>query len=83
MNKTDHRKDAPIRKVLGRTISMLTIAGVVVVSLIAVWVWQVIIARTFFSTSIPDELADAAEIDGCSDIRFVMSVVLPLNVSHI
>jgi putative aldouronate transport system permease protein len=45
----------------------------------AVWVWQVIIARTFFSTSIPDELADAAEIDGCSDIRFVMSVVLPLS----
>jgi putative aldouronate transport system permease protein len=45
----------------------------------AIWVWQVIIARTFFSTSIPDELADAAEIDGCSDIRFVWSIVLPLS----
>jgi putative aldouronate transport system permease protein len=45
----------------------------------AVWVWQVIIARTFFSTSIPDELAEASEIDGCSDTRFVLSIVLPLS----
>ncbi|MFD0693560.1 carbohydrate ABC transporter permease [Paenibacillus sp. GCM10027628] len=45
----------------------------------AIWVWQVIIARTFFSTSIPDELAEASEIDGCSDIRFVLSIVLPLS----
>ncbi|WP_339293900.1 carbohydrate ABC transporter permease [Paenibacillus sp. FSL W7-1279] len=44
----------------------------------AVWVWQVIIARTFFQTSIPDELSEAADIDGCSDIRYVFSVVLPL-----
>ncbi|MBU5348267.1 carbohydrate ABC transporter permease [Paenibacillus lautus] len=44
----------------------------------AVWVWQVIIARTFFQTSIPDELSEAADIDGCSDIRYIFSVVLPL-----
>lgn len=45
----------------------------------AIWVWQVIIARTFFSTSIPDELAEASEIDGCSDLRFIFSVVIPLS----
>ncbi|OCT12906.1 sugar ABC transporter permease [Paenibacillus pectinilyticus] len=45
----------------------------------AIWVWQVIIARTFFATSIPDELAEASEIDGCSDTRFVISIVLPLS----
>lgn len=45
----------------------------------AIWVWQVIIARTFFSTSLPDELAEASEIDGCSDLRYVWSVVLPLS----
>ncbi|WP_274652016.1 carbohydrate ABC transporter permease [Paenibacillus humicola] len=45
----------------------------------AIWVWQVIIARTFFATSIPDELAEASEIDGCSDLRFISSVVLPLS----
>lgn len=45
----------------------------------ALAVFQVIIARTFFQTTIPDELAEAAEIDGCSDIRFFLSVVLPLS----
>lgn len=45
----------------------------------AIWVWQVIIARTFFQTNIPDELAEASEIDGCSDIRFILQVVLPLS----
>ncbi|WP_145330746.1 carbohydrate ABC transporter permease [Paenibacillus xylanexedens] len=44
----------------------------------AIWVWQVIIARTFFQNSIPDELSEAADIDGCSDIRFIFSVILPL-----
>ena len=45
----------------------------------AIWVWQVIIARSFFQSSIPDELMEASEIDGCSDMRFVWSVVLPLS----
>jgi len=44
----------------------------------AVAVWQVIIARTFFQASIPDELVEASEMDGCSDLRFLWSVVLPL-----
>lgn len=45
----------------------------------AISVWQVIIARTFFQSSLPDELSDAAEIDGCSDLRYIFSVVLPLS----
>ncbi|MCE5168849.1 carbohydrate ABC transporter permease [Paenibacillus profundus] len=45
----------------------------------ALAVFQVIIARTFFQTSIPEELAEASEIDGCSDVRFITSVVLPLS----
>jgi len=45
----------------------------------AIGVWQVIIARTFFQSSIPDELAEAAELDGCGDMRFLWSVVLPLS----
>ncbi|MZQ83163.1 ABC transporter permease subunit [Paenibacillus sp. 5J-6] len=45
----------------------------------AIWVWQVIIARTFFQNSIPDELIDSSEIDGCSDLRFMWSVVIPLS----
>lgn len=45
----------------------------------AVAVFQVIIARTFFQTTIPDDLYEAAEMDGCSDLRFVSSIVIPLS----
>ena len=45
----------------------------------AVGVWNVIIARTFFMSSIPQELLDAAIMDGCSDFRFFRSIVLPLS----
>ncbi|GAB3839072.1 carbohydrate ABC transporter permease [Kribbella italica] len=44
----------------------------------AVGVWQVIIARTYFRTAIPDELEEAAQLDGCSDLRFLWSIVIPL-----
>lgn len=45
----------------------------------AIGVWQVIIARTFFRSTIPDELHEAAMLDGASDLRFLWSVVLPLS----
>jgi putative aldouronate transport system permease protein len=45
----------------------------------AIWVWQLIIARSFFKSSIPDELMEASEMDGCSDLRFMRSVVIPLS----
>lgn len=44
----------------------------------ALAVFQVIIARTFFQSTIPDELVEASEMDGCSDIGFIFKVVLPL-----
>ena len=45
----------------------------------AIGVWQVIIARTFFANSIPDELYEAAMLDGASEMRTLRSVVLPLS----
>ncbi|WP_373229783.1 carbohydrate ABC transporter permease [Cohnella sp.] len=45
----------------------------------ALSVFQVIVARTFFQTSIPSELQEAAQIDGCRDIRFLVSIVVPLS----
>lgn len=45
----------------------------------AMGVFQVIIARTFFQSSIPNELYEAAEIDGSNDIQFIMKVVIPLS----
>ncbi|WP_245585809.1 carbohydrate ABC transporter permease [Paenibacillus pinihumi] len=44
----------------------------------ALAVFQAMIACAFFTTSIPEELAEASEIDGCSDMRFIFSIVLPL-----
>ena len=45
----------------------------------AISAYQVIISRTFFQMNIPQELVEAAELDGCSDVRFLWSVVLPLS----
>jgi putative aldouronate transport system permease protein len=45
----------------------------------AVAAWQVIIARTFFQVTIPEELTEAAALDGCSDLQFLWSIVLPLS----
>ncbi len=45
----------------------------------AMSVSNMIIARTFFMNTIPQELTEAAEIDGASDYRLIFSVVLPLS----
>ena len=45
----------------------------------AVVVYNVIVTRTFFQTTIPEELLEASHLDGCSDFRFFRSVVLPLS----
>jgi putative aldouronate transport system permease protein len=46
----------------------------------AVSVFHIIIARTFLKVNIPDDLFDAASVDGCSHFRFFRSVVIPLSV---
>lgn len=45
----------------------------------AMSVYNMIIARTFMHSSIPNELLEAAKLDGCSDIGYLMRVVLPLS----
>ena len=45
----------------------------------AVAVWNLIIARTFFQTTIPADLLDASRMDGASNIRFFASVVIPIS----
>lgn len=49
----------------------------------AIGVWNVIITRTFFVNTIPKELQDAASIDGCTNIVFLMKIVLPLSTAVI
>lgn len=45
----------------------------------ALAVWYVILARTHFQSNIPEELYEAAELDGCSDIGTLFKVVLPVS----
>ena len=42
--------------------------------------YNMIIMRTFFMSSIPFELQEAAEIDGCSPFRTLVSIILPLSI---
>ena len=46
----------------------------------AVSVYNMVVARTFFQTNIPEELYEAGELDGCSDIKFMMRIAMPLSV---
>ena len=45
----------------------------------AMSVWNVIIARTYLSSTIPDALFEAAELDGCSEFQFFIRIVIPLS----
>ena len=49
----------------------------------ALSVFNMIIARTFFETTIPDEMLEAAKIDGCNNVHFFFTMVLPLSKSMI
>ena len=42
-------------------------------------VQNMIIMRTFFQNSIPGDLQEAAMLDGCSDFRYLLQIVLPLS----
>lgn len=45
----------------------------------AMSVYNMILTRTFFSSSLPDEMLEAAQLDGCTDLRYIFKVVLPLS----
>jgi len=54
------------------TIWVMTIPG-------ALNVFFVIVARTFIQSSIPVELLESAQIDGCTDARYFFMILLPLS----
>jgi len=49
----------------------------------AISVYNMIITRTFIRTNIPKEMLEAAQIDGCSDIQYLIKMVIPLSGSVI
>ncbi len=44
-----------------------------------VGITNVIICRTYFESSIPEELYESASLDGCDDFGFLIRIVLPLS----
>jgi putative aldouronate transport system permease protein len=52
---------------------------IVLVIIGAISVYNLIITRTFISTSIPYEFYEAAVIDGCSHFRYFISIIVPLS----
>ena len=61
----------------------LTDTMTVMVLPFSVVTYYIIVGRTFFENSIPDELWEAAQLDGCGYISFFFKICLPLSVNAI
>ena len=44
----------------------------------ALSVWNLIITRTYFQSTIPQEILDSASVDGCDDFKFLIKICIPL-----
>lgn len=42
-------------------------------------IYNMIVMRSFLQSSIPEDLYEAAYLDGCGDIRILFDIVLPLS----
>lgn len=51
----------------------------IIILLGSVSVYNIIIARSFFASSIPKELQEAAFVDGCTNQRFFFEIVIPIS----
>ena len=67
----------PTYILIAETLNMYdTLAALIIPS--AVSVWNVILVRTYFMSSLPEDLLEAAKIDGCGNIKFFVSIAMPL-----
>lgn len=46
---------------------------------VAVSAYNLIVCRSFFESGIPEELLEAAKLDGCSDFGFFFKIAIPLS----
>lgn len=51
----------------------------IIIILGSLGVWNVVITRTFFRSTIPEELWEASLMDGCNHLNYFVRVVLPLS----
>ena len=43
-------------------------------------VYNIVVTRTFFRSSIPREMEEVAIVDGCSDFKMFIKIILPLSM---
>lgn len=55
-----------------------TIWAIVVPGLVGAW--SILVARSFFQANIPEQLVEAAKIDGASEMYILRKIVLPLSI---
>ncbi len=67
----------PFYNVMSSLKLVYTMWAVILPSILSVW--NLFMTKTFFETSIPDGLIEAAKIDGAGQFRVFTSVVLPLS----
>lgn len=63
------------------TISSLNLISTktILIVIVAVNTYNLIIARTFIENSIPNDLYEAAVIDGCSHFKYFFNIIIPLS----
>lgn len=63
------------------TVSSLNLISTktILIIFVAINTYNLIIARTFIQNSIPEDLYEAAVLDGCSHFAYFMKVVIPLS----
>lgn len=67
-----------VNKVVGIRDTLLAL-----ILLPAMNVFFIIVMRTFFKTSVPQSIIEAARIDGASELKIFISVVLPISLPSI
>lgn len=65
-----------------RSYGLLDTRAVLIVSG-CISVYNIIIARTFFATSVPPELIEASHIDGATELQCFIRIVLPISTTII
>ena len=64
---------------LVRDLNMLDTIWALIIP-VAVSSWNLIVARTFFQQTIPDDLLEAAQLDGATNVQFFARIVMPLSM---
>ena len=61
-----------------RTLGLVNTQAIIII-MGSITAYNIILVRTFFQNTIPQELQEAAFIDGCGNIRFFFSFAIPLS----